>query len=60
MFGIGVVMTSVFTLLTPLAANHSVWLLVAVRVLEGFFEVSIAIKVDDCCTGLFLNDLSRK
>ena len=40
MFGIGVVMTSVFTLLTPLAANHSVWLLVAVRVLEGFFEVS--------------------
>ena len=41
MFGIGVVMTSVFTLLTPLAANHSVWLLVAVRVLEGFFEVNI-------------------
>ena len=39
-FGIGVVMTSVFTLFTPLAANHSVGLLIAVRVLEGFFEVS--------------------
>ena len=61
MFGIGVVMTSVFTLLTPLAANHSVWLLVAVRVLEGFFEVSIdvvlrrppmgvTVLLSHCCT----------
>lgn len=38
-FGIGVVMTSVFTLVTPLAALSSVKLLIAVRVLEGFFEV---------------------
>ena len=40
MFGVGVLMTSVFTLLTPLAADTSVWLLVVVRILEGFFEVS--------------------
>ena len=39
-FGVGVVMTCVFTLLTPLAADTSVWLLVAVRVLEGLSEVS--------------------
>lgn len=37
-FGIGIVMTAVLTLLTPLAASVSVWLLVAVRSLEGFFE----------------------
>ena len=41
MFGVGVVMTSVFTLFTPLAAFTNVWLLVAVRVFEGFFEVSM-------------------
>ena len=39
MFGVGVVMTSVFTLFTPLAAMSSVELLIVVRVLEGFFEV---------------------
>ena len=39
MFGIGVVMTSFFTLLTPFAAAINVWLLVAVRIVEGFFEV---------------------
>ena len=38
-YGVGVVMTSVLTLLTPLAAEFSVWMLVAVRVLEGMFEV---------------------
>lgn len=38
-FGIGVVMTAVLTLLTPLAANLNVWVLVAVRAMEGFFEV---------------------
>ena len=38
-FGMGVVMTSVLTLLTPLAADFSVWMLVAIRVLEGMFEV---------------------
>lgn len=39
-FGVGVVMTSVFTLLTPLAATSNVGFLIAVRVLEGFFEVN--------------------
>ena len=39
-FGVGVVVTSILTLFTPLAADTSVWLLVALRVLEGLFEVS--------------------
>ena len=39
-FGVGVVMTSVFTLFTPLAALSNVEFLIAVRVLEGFFEVN--------------------
>ncbi len=38
-FGVGIVMTAILTLLTPLAANISVWFLVVVRILEGFFEV---------------------
>ena len=38
-FGVGILMTSVFTLLTPLAAFSNVELLIVVRVLEGFFEV---------------------
>lgn len=37
-FGVGIVMTAILTLLTPLAANISVWFLVVVRILEGFFE----------------------
>ena len=39
-FGVGVVMTAILTLFTTVAAEKSVWLLVALRVLEGFFEVS--------------------
>ena len=38
--GIGIVMTSVLTLLTPVAAYVGLWALIAVRVAEGFFEVS--------------------
>ena len=38
-FGIGIVMTAVLTLLTPLAAQVSVWALVVLRVAEGLFEV---------------------
>ena len=38
-FGVGVVMTSVFTLFTPIAALSNVEFLITVRVLEGFFEV---------------------
>ena len=33
-------MTAVLTLLTPVAAYLSIWALIAVRVAEGFFEVS--------------------
>ncbi len=39
-YGIGIVMTAIFTLLTPIAADISVWALVAVRALEGLFEVT--------------------
>jgi MFS family permease len=46
-FGIGIVMTAVLTLLTPIAAYLSIWALIAVRVAEGFFEVRLI-----CC---FLN-----
>ena len=38
-------MTAVLTLLTPVAAYFSIWALVAVRVAEGFFEVSQDVKV---------------
>lgn len=38
-FGVGIAVTSVLTLLTPLAANAGVNTLVFVRVVEGFFEV---------------------
>ena len=40
-YGVGIVMTSVLTLVTPISADFSVWMLVAVRVLEGLFEVSL-------------------
>ncbi len=39
MFGVGIAMTAVLTLLTPLAAYTRVELLIVVRALEGFFEV---------------------
>ena len=39
-YGVGIVMTSILTLLTPIAADISVWVLVALRVTEGIFEVS--------------------
>ena len=38
-FGIGIAMTAVLTLLTPIAAYTRVELLILVRALEGFFEV---------------------
>jgi ACS family sodium-dependent inorganic phosphate cotransporter len=37
-FGIGIGVTAIFTLLTPLAAEISIYALVAVRVIEGIFE----------------------
>ena len=38
-FGIGVLMSSVFTLLIPISASVGVWCVVLVRVLAGLFEV---------------------
>ena len=38
-FGVGIVMTAILTLLTPVAADFNVWALIAVRAAEGFFEV---------------------
>ena len=38
-FGVGIFMTSVLTLLTPLAAEIHIGVLIALRVLEGLFEV---------------------
>ena len=36
--GLGVLVTAVFTLLTPLAANTNLYLLYAVRIIEGLGE----------------------
>ena len=41
-FGIGILITSVFTLLTPLAANYSFIALIVVRVIEGRENRSMA------------------
>ena len=38
LMGVGVLVTAVFTLLTPLAANTNLYLLYAVRVIEGLGE----------------------
>ena len=56
MFGIGIVMTAVLTLLTPLAAYTRVELLILVRALEGFFEVKQiqCILMFCCCCCCFL------
>ena len=40
LFGIGILATAVFTLLTPVAARAGVALLVALRILIGLCEVS--------------------
>ena len=39
-FGIGILMTALLTLLTPLAAQLGVWAIIVLRVLEGVFEVA--------------------
>lgn len=39
-YGLGVLMTAVFTLLSPIAARINFPLFIAVRVLEGMGEVS--------------------
>ena len=40
LYGVGVLCTSVFTLLTPIAARIHVYVFLAVRILEGIGEVS--------------------
>jgi hypothetical protein len=40
LFGIGVGATALLTLVTPAAANMSLFALIAVRVVEGLFEVA--------------------
>lgn len=37
-FGFGIGATAILTLLTPIAAKSSFWLLMAVRIVEGVFE----------------------
>ena len=39
-FGVGILMSSICTLLIPLSANVGVWCIVLVRVLAGVFEAS--------------------
>lgn len=38
LYGGGILMTALFTLLTPLAARGNMYMLIAIRVLEGLFE----------------------
>lgn len=45
MLGFGIFGTSVFTLLTPLAADLGVGYLIAVRALEGLGEVTVFLYV---------------
>ena len=37
-FGVGIGMTAILTILTPLAAKTNFYVLVAVRIIEGVFE----------------------
>ena len=46
-FGLGVLMASILTLFTPIAARYSVWMLVVLRVLEGLVLVSVNYKFTD-------------
>ena len=58
MFGVGVLVTSLLTLITPQMAYLNLWALVACRVIIGIFEVSIIklyVKSDGKYVG---NDLS--
>jgi hypothetical protein len=43
-FGCSVMITAALTILTPICARTSVWLLVAVRILEGVFEGILIIE----------------
>ena len=41
LYGGGILLTALLTLLTPVAARSNFYLLIAVRVMEGFFEVCL-------------------
>lgn len=45
LFGLGVLCTAVFTILTPIAARLGVGYLIAVRILEGLGEVNFKVLV---------------
>ena len=45
-FAVNIGVTSVLTLLTPLLTKTSVYLLIAVRIVEGIFEVSNFLIID--------------
>ena len=47
-FGVGVVMTSILNLFIPIVASTSVWLLIPLRVLVGFFEVCECFQQSYC------------
>ena len=49
LFGFGVLCTAVLTMFTPLAARHSVGMLILVRILEGLGEVGDSIHVRYMC-----------
>ena len=42
LFGFGVLCTAVLTMFTPLAARHSIEMLILVRILEGLGEVNLS------------------
>ncbi len=44
-YGVGIAMTAVLTILTPVAARTGVAYLVACRVLMGVFEVTICLRL---------------
>ena len=58
MFGIGVLVTSLLTLIIPQMAYLNLWALVACRFVIGFFEVRKIQLVDLLCGGNLGSDIS--
>lgn len=54
---IGIAVTAVLTILTPPLANIHVYLLLAVRIIEGLFEVSfyliLSLKIINDCLKIY-------
>lgn len=56
LIGIGVLCTAVLTILTPMAARYSVYLVIFLRIVEGVFEVciiAITFIIDNCYSGFY-------